>query len=120
MFLPLKYYPTIKKLLNSVTTTPTSTINNDSDDNISDTDDNNSDTDDEIEEFEDFVVNSSSEHHIINNPFVSIEEYENHNESRSPSHSDSSDEEVNSARFIFNINNIETDASNNSDSDDDI
>ena len=108
-----KYYPTIKKLLNSVTTTPTSTINNDSDDNISD-------TDDEIEEFEDFVVNSSSEHHIINNPFVSIEEYENHNETRSPSHSDSSDEEVNSARFIFNINNIETDASNNSDSDDDI
>jgi len=116
-----KYYPTIKKLLNSVTTTPTSTINNDSDDN-DDNDDNISDTDDEIEEFEDFVVNSSSEHHIINNPFVSIEEYENHNESRSPSHSDSSDEEVNSAsaRFIFNMNNIETDASNNSDSDDDI
>jgi len=114
-----KYYPIIKKLLNSVTTTPTSTINNDSDDN----DDNISDTDDEVEEveeFEDFVVNSSSEHHIINNPFLSIEQYENHNESRSPSHSDSSDEEENSARFIFNMNNIETDVSNNSDSDDDI
>ena len=113
-----QYYPIVKELLNSVTTTPTSTINNDSDNDIdSDNDmDMDMDIDNDInEEFHELPqwANSSAEHRIVNNPLSSIEQFEN----RSPSRSESSDEELNNARFIFNITDIETDISNNSDSD---
>ena len=95
-----KYYHVINDLLNSVTTTPTSTVNNDTD------------TDTDIgEEFNDFIVNSSGDHHIVNNPFASIEQYENSFDS------ETSEDELNDTRFIFNI---EADISNNSDTDDDI
>jgi hypothetical protein len=95
-----KYYHVINGLLNSVTTTPTSTVNNDTD------------TDTDIgEEFNDFIVNSSGDHHIVNNPFASIEQYENSFDS------ETSEDELNDTRFIFNI---EADISNNSDTDDDI
>ena len=93
-----KYYHVINGLLNSVTTTPTSTVNNDTD----------TDSD---EEFNDFIVNSSGDHHIVNNPFASIEQYENSFDS------ETSEDELNDTRFIFNI---EADISNNSDTDDDI
>ena len=93
-----KYYHVINDLLNSVTTTPTSTVNNDTD----------TDSD---EEFNDFIVNSSGDHHIVNNPFSSIEQYENSFDS------ETSEDELNDTRFIFNI---EADISNNSDTDDDI
>jgi len=93
-----KYYHIINDLLNSVTTTPTSTVNNDTD----------TDSD---EEFNDFIVNSSGDHHIVNNPFASIEQYENSFDS------ETSEDELNDTRFIFNI---EADISNNSDTDDDI
>ena len=93
-----KYYHVINDLLNSVTTTPTSTVNNDTD----------TDSD---EEFNDFIVNSSGDHHIVNNPFASIEQYENSFDS------ETSEDELNDTRFIFNI---EADISNNSDTDDDI
>lgn len=95
-----KYYHVINDLLNSVTTTPTSTVNNDTD------------TDTDIgEEFNEFIVNSSGDHHIVNNPFASIEQYENSFDS------ETSEDELNDTRFIFNI---EADISNNSDTDDDI
>jgi len=95
-----KYYHVINGLLNSVTTTPTSTVNNDTD------------TDTDIgEEFNEFIVNSSGDHHIVNNPFASIEQYENSFDS------ETSEDELNDTRFIFNI---EADISNNSDTDDDI
>lgn len=95
-----KYYHVINDLLNSATTTPTSTVNNDTD------------TDTDIgEEFNDFIVNSSGDHHIVNNPFASIEQYENSFDS------ETSEDELNDTRFIFNI---EADISNNSDTDDDI
>jgi len=93
-----KYYHIINDLLNSVTTTPTSTVNNDTDI-------------DSDEEFNDFIVNSSGDHHIVNNPFASIEQYENSFDS------ETSEDELNDTRFIFNI---EADISNNSDTDDDI
>jgi hypothetical protein len=89
-----KYYPVIKDLLNSVTTTPTSTINNDN--NIN-------------EEIDEHMVTSSTEHYIINNPLSSIEQYD--------SVSETSDDELNSGRFIFNINNIETDTDTDTDVD---
>ena len=95
-----KYYHVINDLLNSATTTPTSTVNNDTD------------TDTDIgEEFNEFIVNSSGDHHIVNNPFASIEQYENSFDS------ETSEDELNDTRFIFNI---EADISNNSDTDDDI
>ena len=95
-----KYYHVINGLLNSATTTPTSTVNNDTD------------TDTDIgEEFNEFIVNSSGDHHIVNNPFASIEQYENSFDS------ETSEDELNDTRFIFNI---EADISNNSDTDDDI
>jgi len=98
-----KYYHVINDLLNSATTTPTSTVNNDTDTDI-----------DIGEEFNEFIVNSSGDHHIVNNPFASIEQYENIFDSET---SETSEDELNDTRFIFNI---EADISNNSDTDDDI